>query len=281
MDQRTRKLMTKVLHPRNDVDRLCVKKRGRKRGLAIIEDSVDTSIQQLEDYIQKRGGRLITATKNNTNDTRISGTTIIRKQLNGCFKRLTSDISHEKKRTRLRKGNLKKETESLLIAAQNNVIRTNHIKSRIDKRQQNSRCRLCGESDETINHISECNKLEQKEYKTWHEWVGKVIHWELRNFDHTNKWYMYNPESVLKNETHKLLWDFEIQTDHQISARRPDLIITKKEKRTCRIVDFAVLADHRVKLKECENRDKYLDLARELKKPWNMKVTIIPIQGKE
>ena len=40
---------------------------------------------------------------------------------------------------------------------------------------------------------------------------------------------------------------------------------------------FAVLADHRIKLKECEKRDKYLDLARELKKLWNMKVTIIPI----
>ena len=42
-------------------------------------------------------------------------------------------------------------------------------------------------------------------------------------------------------------------------------------------MDFAVLADHRIKLKECEKKDKYLDLARELKKLWNMTVTIIPI----
>ena len=41
-------------------------------------------------------------------------------------------------------------------------------------------------------------------------------------------------------------------------------------------MDFAVLGDYRVKLKECEMRDKYLDFARELKKLWNMKVTIIP-----
>ena len=45
----------------------------------------------------------------------------------------------------------------------------------------------------------------------------------------------------------------------------------------CEIDDFAVPADHRIKLKECEKRDKCLDLARELKKLWNMKVTIIPI----
>ena len=43
------------------------------------------------------------------------------------------------------------------------------------------------------------------------------------------------------------------------------------------MVDFAVPADHRIKLKECEMKDKYLDLARELKKLWNMKVTFIPI----
>ena len=42
-------------------------------------------------------------------------------------------------------------------------------------------------------------------------------------------------------------------------------------------MDFAVSADHRIKLKESEKKDKYLELARKLKKLWNMKVTIIPI----
>ena len=42
-------------------------------------------------------------------------------------------------------------------------------------------------------------------------------------------------------------------------------------------MDFAVLADHRGKLKESEKKDKYLDLAKEMKKLWNIKVMIIPI----
>ena len=42
-------------------------------------------------------------------------------------------------------------------------------------------------------------------------------------------------------------------------------------------MDFAVPASQRIKLNESEKKDKYLDLARELKKLWNMKVTIIPI----
>ena len=130
-----------------------------------------------------------------------------------------------------------------------------------------------------INHISECSKLAQKVYKTRRDWLSKVIHWELckkLKFDHTNKWYMYNPEFVQKNETHKLLLNFEIQTDILFSARRYDLIIINRKKRTCTL-DFAVPDDHRVKLKENENMGKYLDLAKELKKLWNMKVTVIPI----
>ena len=51
----------------------------------------------------------------------------------------------------------------------------------------------------------------------------------------------------------------------------------QQKKRTCKIVDFAVPADQRIKLKECEKTDKYLDLARELKKLWNMKVSVVPI----
>ena len=52
----------------------------------------------------------------------------------------------------------------------------------------------------------------------------------------------------------------------------------QKKKKICKIVDFAVPADHRIKLKEWEKEDKHLNLAKELKKLWNMKVTIIPIE---
>ena len=50
------------------------------------------------------------------------------------------------------------------------------------------------------------------------------------NNDYAGKWYMQNPESVLENETNKLLWDFGVQTDHLISARRLDQVIVNKKK---------------------------------------------------
>ena len=71
MDQRTRKLMTmhKALHPRDDVERLYASTKERGRGLASIEDTVDTSIQRLQDHIEKHEWGLITATRNDTDNT--------------------------------------------------------------------------------------------------------------------------------------------------------------------------------------------------------------------
>ena len=97
-------------------------------------------------------------------------------------------------------------------------------------------------------------------------------------FDHTNKWYMHNTAPILENDTHKLLWDFNIQTDHLTLAIRPDLIsINKKKEENLQNCRFAVPADHRINMKEWEKKDRYLDLARELKKLWKIKVTIVPI----
>ena len=48
---------------------------------------------------------------------------------------------------------------------------------------------------------------------------------------------MHNPESLVENETHKLLWDFKIQTDHLISAKRPDLVIVNIKKRRRKLAE--------------------------------------------
>ena len=137
------KLMTmnRALHSRDDVNRLYAPRKERGRGLADIENSVYTSIQRLEDYIEKHERGLITAIRNNTDNTIDNRMTITRKKngkennSTGISKRLINTMSHEKTWTWLRKGNFKRETESLLMAAQTSAVRTNHIKARIDKTQ--------------------------------------------------------------------------------------------------------------------------------------------------
>ena len=65
----------------------------------------------------------------------------------------------------LANGYLKKETEGMLMAAQDQSLRTKWVSVMIDKRQGSAKCRICGERDETVSHIvSECKKLAQNDY---------------------------------------------------------------------------------------------------------------------
>ena len=82
MDQGTRKLMTmdKALWHRDDIDTLYKPAKEGERGLASIQDCVYALIQQLKDNIKKHGGRLITATRNNTENTCINRTKVTRNQ---------------------------------------------------------------------------------------------------------------------------------------------------------------------------------------------------------
>ena len=60
-------------------------------------------------------------------------------------------------------------------------------------------------------------------------------------------------------------------------SRPDDLFIVNKKNITCWIVDFTVLADHRVKIKKIKKRNTYLDPSRGLRKVWTLKETVIPI----
>ena len=73
------------------------------------------------------------------------------------------------------------------------------------------------------------------------------------------------------------MWDFSIQTDHVIEARRPDLVVVDKKERSCKIIDFEVSGDSRIEEKEKDKIEKYQDLGRELQNIWNVKMKIIPL----
>ena len=186
-------------------------------------------------------------------------------------------MSQKKTWTKLRKRNFMSETDSCAKERYNDQF----YQVNIDKTPQNSICRLRGDRDKANNQvISECSKSAPKEYKTRNDLVWKVIHWELwkkLKCDYTNEWYMRNQESVTEKETRKILWDIDIQTHHLISVRLPDLVIIKKRKenlpnnRLCRSYWPVCKTERKWK------RDTYQDFAIELKRLWNMTVTMIRI----
>ena len=77
--------------------------------------------------------------------------------------------------------------------------------------------------------------------------------------------------NCLQNVKAKILWDFNIQTDHLIQARRPDIVDH------IWIIDIAVPGDARVKDKEIEKVEKNQDLARDLRRLWETSVNVIPV----
>ena len=92
---------------------------------------------------------------------------------------------------------------------------------------------------------------------------------------------MHNQAVVQENDTHKLLWDFDIETDHLISARRPDLIKingknNNKEKEFAKLSTWLSRLTTEQNWKNVKRMISTWTLLGNRKKLWNMRVTIIP-----
>ncbi|XP_063604907.1 uncharacterized protein LOC134780228 [Penaeus indicus] len=249
MDRKTRKLLTinRCLHPQADVDRLYVKRSKGGRGLIGVEDCIAIEVQSLSKYLEKSTETMLIAVVKEQvlKEQRPNADNIMKekyerykaKELHGKFIRDTEDGRHRLTWDWLKKGIIKKETEGLIMAAQDQALRTNAIKKYIDKADISPKCRLCGDRDETISHIiTECSALAQKQYKYWrHDKVAQIIHWVFCGrvgVKRADKWYDHEPEGVIETERYKILWDFKVQTDHQLEHNRPDLVFYDKQQQS-------------------------------------------------
>ena len=100
----------------------------------------------------------------------------------------------------------------------------------------------------------------------------------LYDLSRSEKWYDHQLDGVVGNERCKILWDMNIQCDHVIEARRPDIVVVDKENNKVIIVDIASPWDHRVYEKEGEKTEKCQDSKREIGKLWgNRQQQVIPV----
>ena len=162
----------------------------------------------------------------------------------------------------LKGGGLKKVTKVMVCAAQDQALRVNSIKHHTDGQDVSPMCRLCGESSETVMHLSRgCPVLAKSKYRIRHDIVGKHIHWLLlKKYGITagNEWYIHVPNVVAERDDGKvtIYWDKPIKTDKKMSYNRPDVVVIDREEDTRYTVDFAIPMDHHVKEKEDEKIDK-------------------------
>ena len=101
-------------------------------------------------------------------------------------------------------------------------------------------------------------------------WIGKTL-------ERAESWYEQKPEGVVESETFKVLWDFTVQCERKIDAKRPDIVFIDKEREVV-ITDVAIPGDDRVEGKELEKLEKYQLLKDEIAKVWRVrKVIVVPV----
>ena len=166
-DRKTRILMTMhgMLHPRSNVSRLYLPRSEGGRGLLSVSDSVNIERRSLQCRVSSTQEKLLKVAqkyikadelgpKEYKNQRREERTLDWQeKPLHGRFLRCTEEVASSKSWEWLRRGELKKETEGLITAAQDQSLRTNVMKARIEKSHVSPMCRMCNAAEETVFHI--------------------------------------------------------------------------------------------------------------------------------
>lgn len=181
----------------------------------------------------------------------------------------------------LRSSDLKGETESLIIAAQDQALNTRYHQRKIIGLEIDSKCRMCSSKEETISHIlSGCTTLAATEYTYRHNKIASYIHWLMckeLGTEVQDKWYDHEPQPVINTQDCTIMWDHSIRTDRTIGANRPDIVLHNRAKKTCLLIDVAIPDDQNITLKEAEKISKYKDLQIEVQRMWNTKAKVVPV----
>ena len=209
---------------------------------------------------------------------------LLAKPLHGCFYSfLNTDAMDKQNSFMWLKQHLHSETESTIIAIQNQVIATRVIESKVmHKPVPSLMCRMCHQAEEIIVHLlSACPQLVSTAYLHRHNLVAMVVHWHLMKVYSfptvSQSWCSHRPPPVLESSVAKILWDFSLHTVHNHSSNRPDIVLFDYQRKQIYFIEVSCPADINVLLKEEEKSLKYRDLASDFQQMYGMPVIIIPV----
>ena len=123
---------------------------------------------------------------------------------------------------------------------------------------------------ETIHHIlAGCDGLSPTKYLNRHDNVCKYIHvFLLLEHEFIKKyipWYKHQLTQVSENNSTKILWNFSIQTDHEVTNNKPDIIVVDKINKTANLIEVAVPNDYNISNKRLQKIRAYTNLSGEIK----------------
>ena len=115
------------------------------------------------------------------------------------------------------------------------------------KQEIDSKCRLCKQHEETIDHLtSGCPILAKNENLMRHGKVCTHLHYSIckaLGIETTDKWYTHMPKPVCEEGDVTVLWNQAVHTDREVTANRSDIIIKNKKEETCTLIDVAIPTD--------------------------------------
>jgi hypothetical protein len=184
----------------------------------------------------------------------------------------------------LTKGILAENDERLVIAAQDQALRTNWFRKNIEGDNNISEmCRLCKAKPETVGHIiAGCETLLHRgSYTERHNSVCALIHYRLCkkygiNLEANNHW-AYTPAPIQENNEVLILYDVGIPTAIFVPNNRPDIVVKDKIEEKCYMIEVGVPNDRNIAAYETEKLQKYERLKYEVRRMWQMEVIVIPV----
>ena len=196
MDRRTRNILAVnghyCMHTRSNIARLYLPRKEGERGMISTEECVRKESKSLHGHLRETTEQTFQAALKKVLDEeenfqeyqkrRQEGeiSNWMEKALHGTFVRQTADVAGEDSWRWLRNSFLKKETEGLILAAQEQALRTKSIKHSIVKISETPMCRLCRNSTETVTHIIRgCKRLAQSGYRKHHSKVALRLRREI------------------------------------------------------------------------------------------------------
>jgi hypothetical protein len=166
----------------------------------------------------------------------------------------------------------------------NNNNNNNNKTTKILQTGKDSKCLLCHQFEETVDHImSACPVLAKKQYIKRHDRMCAQLHFntckEIGVKLDSELWCEHVPKSIETNQEGKvtMLWNQQVHTDRTIPNSKPDIIIRDNEKGTRLLIDVAFPGDRKVINEEAEKILKYKDLITEIPHMWNLKTKVTPV----
>ena len=131
-------------------------------------------------------------------------------------------------------------------------------------------CRICHVENESIHHIiSDCDGLSPTKYLERHDNVCKYIHvlllLEHGFIEKYIPWYQHQSAQVTEINSTNVLWNFPIQSDHEVINSKPDIIVVNKINKTANLIEAAVTNDCNICNKRLQKIRAYTNLSGEIK----------------